>query len=1277
MAVDIDSLQIEIEATSSNAAAKVDALASSLTNLRSAAKGGVGLSTVSKQLQALSSAADVLNSTNLNSSKIKELSSALNSLANIQKASGLASTINALKKLPEISSALEKTDLGKFATQLKQVTSAIGPLAAEMQKVSNGFSAFPIRIQKIIQSNAGLSASNQTAGKSFGFLGTGISSAKAKFGIYLVALRQIASEMSEWVKSSNDYVENLNLFTVAMGDSAQEAYDFAYAVKEAYGIDPSEWMRNQGVFMQMEHGFGVASENAALMSKNLTQLGYDISSFYNISIEDAMLKLQSGMAGEIEPLRRLGYAIDVATLQQVAYNHGIDASVDSMNQAQKSQLRYIAIMEQSGNAMGDLGRTIQTPANALRIFQQQVTQLQRALGNLLIPVLQSVLPYFQAFVIVVTDAVQALAELFGFELPQIDYSGIGDSLGSASVGAGDLAGGLSDAADAAKKLKQYTIGIDELNILSPDTGSSSGGGSSGGGIASGGDLGLDLPEYDFLNGALESRVKDIVEQIKNGFSEVLDIILAIGAGIAAWKISNTVLNFFKKLFPGALKDLNTFKKSLGLALMVTGFSLEFSGFKEIGAGQADFLSYIKAGLGAALGIGGSLLVFGTGPLGWTVGLTLSLFIGVIGYVQGQEELQEQLTLDTFFDEQGVAIDVYVEKVNTIAAAFTNGVQPILDWSDAVESGREKILSTWGEIDVLMTKMNYASETISQEDIEQLKTAFSTLHTTVMENLNNTTSIIITSLNSVFDESASGVTASVDVMVGEVLRLKDEIGGKATEINNELQTKLDELAQYDPGSTQYAAIMDEIDQLAISYGNLTGEVDISTTKWTDAVRQFNENKIDFQDPQKAQEALSQMETAASDAVTALEDSRLAALNAVDTLEKQASSLGDYDATLFEDLRDSINENYASQKGEIETQFKSIATDIGNSFTTQFEAALNTNLENSTWGDHAAATLLAPFSDALYMIAVADTKEGLNGVINGLNEFGWAAGMDTMNGYGNDIVDSFATGMLDERSQAIDAAKDVIEGPLGLIPSTKRMLNVISDESKVYKDFGKNIDEGLKNGISTNSSIVNTAIEGVLNGLRERSATLLDSHSPSRVYEDFGHDIDQGLANGINNNASPVTSAMDNLLNALISKMETFSNRCRTALNSLLSDFSSSMSSVQVSSSGSVSYRGMSSVYIPRFANGGYPETGQLFYANEDGPEMIGRIGTKTAVANNDQITVAIASAVYEAVMAAMAQQQDRPIQANMEVLLDGKTIYKRNEQIRHEQGYQLSNNPNLF
>ena len=622
MAVDIDSLQIEIEATSSDAAAKIDALATALTNLKAAAKGGAGLTTVSKQMQALASAAASLNNTGIG--KLRKIAPALNALSSVQKSSGLSSTVNALSKLSSVSESLKGNSIKEFASQMNQVASAMRPLATEMQKVSNGFSAFPIRIQKIIQSNTGLSASNNKAAKSFGVLGTGLSSAQAKFGIYSVIFQQIARVSSDWVKESNDYVENLNLFTVAMGDAAESALEYAEAVKEAVGIDPSEWIRNQGVFKQITGGFGVMEEKANLMSKNLTQLGYDISSFYNISIEEAMEKLQSGIAGEIEPLRRLGYAIDVATLQEVAYAHGIEQSVNTMNQAQKSQLRYLAIMEQSGNVMGDMARTVQTPANALRILNQQITQLSRALGNLLIPFLQQVIPYVQAFVEVITDAIQALAVLVGFELPTIDYSG----LDGVSSGASEVEDAIEGATGAAKEMKKALLGIDELTILEPTA--SGGGGGSGGGM--GGDLGLDLPEYDFLAG-LEEQASKIKEQMES----ILGPILSIGAGFAAWKITPKVLNWFKDLKNGKFSKID--KLAAGIGLVITGFTLEWQGGYDIGYNGLNLENAIKTAIGAGLGIAGSLLIFGTGPLGWTIGIVAALSVAIASITIGYNRRQ--------------------------------------------------------------------------------------------------------------------------------------------------------------------------------------------------------------------------------------------------------------------------------------------------------------------------------------------------------------------------------------------------------------------------------------------------------------------------------------------------------------------------------------------------------------------------------------------------------------------------------------------------------------
>ena len=175
-----------------------------------------------------------------------------------------------------------------------------------------------------------------------------------------------------------------------------------------------------------------------------------------------------------------------------------------MTQAEKAELRYYAIMTQVTTAQGDMARTLEAPANQLRILQAQLTQAARAIGNIFIPALNAILPYAIAVVQVIREIANALANLAGFKLTDVDYSGVN----SAAVGAGSLADNLDDAAGAAKKLKQYTAGFDELNVFAPNTGSGSGAGAGGAG-----GFDFDLPTYDFLGDAVQTRIGEIKKMI--------------------------------------------------------------------------------------------------------------------------------------------------------------------------------------------------------------------------------------------------------------------------------------------------------------------------------------------------------------------------------------------------------------------------------------------------------------------------------------------------------------------------------------------------------------------------------------------------------------------------------------------------------------------------------------------------------------------------------------------------------------------------------------------
>jgi hypothetical protein len=539
-------------------------------------------------------------------SGIGKLSTALQLLASLGK-SNLTSFITQLGKLPQLAQTLQNMNMAQFTAQIQQLANALAPLANQLNTVSTAFSRLPANMRSTVSATNSLTTANNTAAMSYANLW-------AKCRMAMNVVKTGARTIASWITESNSYVENLNLFNTAMGEYAAEAQKCAEQVGEVIGIDPGEWMRNQGVFMTITKGFGVASDRAYTMSQNLTQLGYDLSSLFNISYADSMQKLQSGISGELEPLRRLGYDLSQARLQQEAYNLGIDKSITKMTQAEKSELRYYAIMTQVTAAQGDMARTLNAPANQLRVLQAQVTQCARALGNIFIPALNAVLPYAIAVAKIIKELAQAVASFFGFELPEVDYSSLSSgssALGDMADSAGDTAGGLGDATKAAKKLKNALLGIDELNVISPNDDSSSGSGSSGSGsgIATGSDLGFELPEYDFLDNAINQKVEDLVKKFKEwaGLTDDIDtwaeffhtklgrILILVGeiaAGFLAWKFAKSFLNGLAWLQNLKKLGLTTpLTLAAGIVLTATSLVIEWTGIKSIIQDGIDSLNF--------------------------------------------------------------------------------------------------------------------------------------------------------------------------------------------------------------------------------------------------------------------------------------------------------------------------------------------------------------------------------------------------------------------------------------------------------------------------------------------------------------------------------------------------------------------------------------------------------------------------------------------------------------------------------------------------------------
>lgn len=565
-------------------------------------------SALPKNITELGTALSTLDVSNIG--KLSTLASSLKPLGEIGKAQ-MTSFINQLKKLPDVIQELEKADIDKFTQQMKDLAEAMKPFADEMNKVSSGFSAFPSRIQRLITSTEQYNGTVRRATSSTNAF------EKALKNLSLVAVaRWISKEMGNAISKAAEYQEDLNLFTVSMGQYAEEAYNYAQKVSEIVGIDPAEWMRNQGVFNTIITGFGVAGDKAAFMSKNLTQLGYDIASFYNLDFASAMQKVQSGIAGELEPMRRLGYDLSVARLEQERLNLGIDKSVSAMTQAEKSQLRYYAMMTQVTQVQGDMARTLEQPANMLRVLKAQFEQCARAIGSLFIPILVKVLPFAIAVANALREIVAAIAGLFGVTLQAPDW---GDSFGGATAGSGAIADNMDSAAGSAKELKRYLAGFDELNVL-PDQ--NQGGGGSGAGVG-GGDLGLDLPGYDFLKNAVTTQIDEwkkklepLVFFVKDNLQEILKLIGTIGVALLAWRLSNDFLNGIMSLKTLANAGLSIpLTIAAGAILSATGFKIEFSGIKDAIEKQLNGFNFAEIVLGGLAGTAGAgLLGKGIGQL---------------------------------------------------------------------------------------------------------------------------------------------------------------------------------------------------------------------------------------------------------------------------------------------------------------------------------------------------------------------------------------------------------------------------------------------------------------------------------------------------------------------------------------------------------------------------------------------------------------------------------------------------------------------------------------
>lgn len=896
----------------------------------------------------------------------------------------MALTIDQLNIQIEAESNKATSALDNLIDRLEKVYEKLNNLGTAGKSAGNGLKETASGASKAATATDKYNNSTNKASKSTKSFTDKLAQQISKYRTLMGAFKSAANVMAGWFNESNDYIETLNLFNVTMGEGAEAAYEYAESVQNLMGIDIEEWMSYQGTFKQLTSGFGVATEDANKMSQNLTQLSYDMASFFNTDVETAFDKLSSAMSGQVKGLREFGIDTTVASLQEYALAKGIDTSVRSMTQAEKSLLRYNYIMEKSTIIQGDMARTIVTPANSLRILNAQLTQMKRALGNIVSVLVTQFIPYVQAMVQVITDAANALAKFFGFELPTIDYSSL--DTGGFADDLEDAEDAVSGTADTLKKIKKQLMGFDELNIINnPDTDSSSSGSGTGTGSAL---SGLEVLEYDFLANIdtsvldkVKKKLKDIWKTLKPiatliagifAVGTVIKWVGAIGTGIAtitaalygsnigfaflAW--AGGAATFTESLLYLSSTMSMTQKVILGIATVIAEFLVIFSVVKDltvdISNGTATLGQYLTTGIAVVGAFAAAWValsaVFGSTPIGALISALVLLVATVSGVISGLYEAGEQAY------ESSEDFKIMQASIETTAALSDRCTESVESMKAAVDRLDESSLN-YALAKNLTTEIFNLNEKaqLSQYELAQLKLKVETLN----------------GLN------IDGLHLAIDETTGRVVQTRQETEKLIESLEKEARLEAMKDILVEAYKAQYQAIQDN--NTAYEEYNMA----------SDAVKETQQKLADtsWYEFKKRGELTAQLEKqkeALNSAKKAFDDSRAVNEEATKTIEnvsKEYTNLATNQEKVTETTKNAANAISEAAEGA-NTNAANVVSGAAKGITDNSKQYTGAVKDMATSGNKEFASAIDSHSPAKVYVGYA--KNIIDGLIKGFND-----------------------------------------------------------------------------------------------------------------------------------------------------------------------------------------------------------------------------------------------------------------------------------------------------
>lgn len=554
-----------------------------LSDVKVSATVGNGLSKIAEGITAFSSAdTEKLMSTDFGS--MADNLSKLNGVSG----DGLNKMMTGLSQIGTVTRQLTPENIEKFGEGVARLVEKLEPLSERLKNVKGGLEEINKELKTTNKTASDNKSSLEKLAYGFDLVATAVEKAFNRIG-------KIADKFVEFLDMATNLDGIVNRFNASFGGAAQETYEKISYWSEQSGINAQEFMSTASLYASQLRGMGVAMKDAGTMAMGYTELSYDIWARFNDQYE-SIEQVQSSMQSLIAGFRRTGYTmgVDISTagLEATAKNHKITGSINNMTQAQKEYLRYLTITDAmlTNGTVGTYANEMRTAEGMVRTLSQQVKTLGQTIGKVLIPIAVKVVPLLTAIAQIIGEIVVKIARLFGYQIPELTFNS-----GGLEDAGNSFRDSMSDAEKSAKKIKDYTMGFDELNVINPDTGSGTGSINFGGALGGIGEV-WKLDIFD--------NVENQITKIREKLESLKPILIAVGmllvGAFATAKLVSFGTALEKVVIIFGTTATAVLKVFAGVSLLVAGLGLVAYGIYDLIAlkdNAFDRFKYIAAGIG--------------------------------------------------------------------------------------------------------------------------------------------------------------------------------------------------------------------------------------------------------------------------------------------------------------------------------------------------------------------------------------------------------------------------------------------------------------------------------------------------------------------------------------------------------------------------------------------------------------------------------------------------------------------------------------------------------